>query len=135
VDLPGIESLGVEFLAILCPLEDLQLVVRWTEERGGWFFPAVENPAGGIFAGGLEETMTTVGIFEAKTRLSEIVRLVEAGDSFTITHRGRPVAEIVPSQQKDRRRATEAVRRLLAMPKIEGVSAETIREWIEEGRK
>lgn len=78
--------------------------------------------------------MPTVGIFEAKARLSEIVRLVEAGESFTITHRGRPVADLVPSQSRDRRRAAEAVRQLLAMPKITGVSAETVREWIEEGR-
>jgi prevent-host-death family protein len=78
---------------------------------------------------------TQIGAFEAKTRLSEILRKVGEGERFTITHRGRPVADIVPSQMKDRRRAAEAVRRLLAMPKIEGVSPETVKEWIEEGRK
>ena len=79
--------------------------------------------------------MSTVGIFEAKTRLSEIVRLVEAGDTFTITQRGRPAVDLVPSRQKGKRRAAEAVRRLQAMPKVEGVSAETLREWVEEGRE
>ena len=79
--------------------------------------------------------MATIGIFDAKTRLSEIVRQVEAGASFTITHRGRPVADIVPSQAKDQRRVLEAVRRLQTMPKVVGVAAETIREWIEEGRE
>jgi prevent-host-death family protein len=79
--------------------------------------------------------MSTVGIFEAKTRLSEIVRLVEAGDTFTITQRGRPAVDLVPSRQKGKLRAAEAVRRLQAMPKVEGVSAETLREWIEEGRE
>ena len=75
-----------------------------------------------------------VGAFAAKTNLSEILRKVEQGERFTITVRGRPVADIVPSQLKNRQRAAEAVRRLLAMPKIEGISPETVKEWIEEGR-
>ena len=82
-----------------------------------------------------QSTYTEIGAFEAKTKLSEILRKVGEGERFTITHRGRPVADIVPSQIKDRRRAAEAVRRLLAMPKIEGISPETVKEWIEEGRK
>lgn len=71
--------------------------------------------------------MATVGIFEAKTRLSEIVRLVEEGEIFTITLRGKPVVDLVPTQRVDRRRVGEAVRRLQAMPKSEGVSEATLR--------
>ena len=82
-----------------------------------------------------ESRYTEIGAFDAKTRLSEILRKVEEGERFTITNRGKPVADIVPTQMKDKRRAAEAVRRLLAMPKIEGVSSETVREWIVEGRK
>jgi prevent-host-death family protein len=81
-----------------------------------------------------EGAYTEIGAFDAKTKLSEILRKVEQGERFTITRRGRAVADVVPSQLKDRRRAAEAVRRLLAMPKIEGISPETVREWIEEGR-
>ncbi|MGD0097789.1 MAG: type II toxin-antitoxin system prevent-host-death family antitoxin [Terracidiphilus sp.] len=81
-----------------------------------------------------EGTYTEIGAFDAKTKLSEILRKVEQGERFTITVRGRAVADIVPSQLKDRRRAVEAVRRLQAMPKIEGISPEMVREWIEEGR-
>jgi hypothetical protein len=44
------------------------------------------------------------------------------------------VADVVPSRLKDRQRAHEAVRRLLAMPKIEGIPPETVKAWIEEGR-
>jgi prevent-host-death family protein len=82
-----------------------------------------------------ESAYTEIGAFDAKTRLSEILRKVDQGERFTITRRGRAVADIVPSQTKDRRRAAEAVRRLLAMPKIEGISPETVKSWIEEGRK
>jgi prevent-host-death family protein len=81
-----------------------------------------------------EATYTEIGAFDAKTRLSELLRKVEQGERFTITLRGRAVADIVPSQLKNRQRATEAVGRLLAMPKIEGISPETVKSWIEEGR-
>jgi prevent-host-death family protein len=81
-----------------------------------------------------ESVYTEIGAFDAKTRLSEILRKVEQGERFTITKRGRAVADVVPSQLKDRRSAAEAVRRLLAMPRIEGISPETVKEWIEEGR-
>ena len=81
-----------------------------------------------------ESTYTEIGAFEAKTKLSELLRKVEQGERFTITLRGRPMADVVPSQVKNRLRAAEAVRRLLAMPRIEGISPETVKEWIEEGR-
>jgi prevent-host-death family protein len=81
-----------------------------------------------------ESTYTEIGAFDAKTKLSEILRKVEQGERFTITKRGRAVADVVPSRLKDRQRAHEAVRRLLAMPKIEGIPPETVKAWIEEGR-
>jgi prevent-host-death family protein len=81
-----------------------------------------------------ESVYTEIGAFEAKTKLSEILRKVEQGERFTITVRGRAMADIVPSQVKDRQRVAEAVQRLLAMPKIEGISPETVKLWIEEGR-
>jgi prevent-host-death family protein len=82
--------------------------------------------------------MTEIGLFQAKTRLSELVRQVRAGESFIITQRGEPSAELGPIRRKDRpdsRRIAEAVRRLRKMPKIQGVSHEELRSWIEEGRE
>jgi prevent-host-death family protein len=81
-----------------------------------------------------ESAFTEIGALDAQTNFSSILRKVEQGERFTITVRGRAVADVVPSQVKDRRRVAEAVRRLLAMPMIEGISAETVKEWIEEGR-
>ena len=40
--------------------------------------------------------MTTVGAFEAKTKLSELLDAVERGEEITITRRGAPVARLVP---------------------------------------
>ncbi len=78
---------------------------------------------------------TEIGAFEAKAKLSEILRKVEQGERFTITVRGRAVADVVPSRGRDQERIAQAVRDLRAMPKVQGVSGETIKQWIEEGRE
>ena len=39
--------------------------------------------------------MQTIGSYEAKTRLSELLRQVAQGEQFTITRRGVPIARIV----------------------------------------
>ena len=45
---------------------------------------------------GTECAYTEIGAFDAKTKLSEILRKVEQGERFTITLRGRAVANLVP---------------------------------------
>lgn len=40
--------------------------------------------------------MREVGAFEAKTHLSELLAAVEAGETVTITRRGKAVAQLVP---------------------------------------
>ena len=42
---------------------------------------------------------TSVGAFEAKTRLSELLQRVESGEQVTITKHGRPVARLVPIRE------------------------------------
>ncbi|MDR3750890.1 MAG: type II toxin-antitoxin system prevent-host-death family antitoxin [Terracidiphilus sp.] len=80
---------------------------------------------------------STIGIFEAKARLSEIVRQVEAGERFTITVRGEakalviPIPSLSPAHSQEE---IEAAYQRLRNPRIEGVSDEQIRAWIEEGR-
>lgn len=41
-------------------------------------------------------SMVTVGVHEAKTTLSELLRRVAAGEEITITRGGDPVARLVP---------------------------------------
>ena len=80
--------------------------------------------------------MATIGIFEAKTRLSEIVRQVEAGERFTITVHGEPKAQLVPIPAPTPAHSPEEVEaayQRLRNPRIKGISHETIRAWIEEG--
>lgn len=48
--------------------------------------------------------MQTVGSYEAKTRLPELLRAVELGEVVTITRRGVPVARLVsvdPAPQEE----------------------------------
>ena len=50
--------------------------------------------------------MQTIGSYEAKTRLPELLRQVERGEHFTITRRDVPVARIVGVEETvDDRRA------------------------------
>lgn len=53
--------------------------------------------------------MREIGVFEAKTHLSEILDAVEAGESVTITKRGKPIAVLSPASNKiEQRRAAAA---------------------------
>jgi prevent-host-death family protein len=77
-----------------------------------------------------------IGAFEAKTRFSELLRKVDQGERFTVTKRGRAVAQLVPAKlEPDQDRVNEAVRSLLNFPRIEGIPGDTVLEWIREGRK
>ena len=40
--------------------------------------------------------METVGSFEAKTHLPQLLERAAKGEEFTITKRGKPVARLVP---------------------------------------
>jgi prevent-host-death family protein len=44
--------------------------------------------------------MTTVSIKDAKNRLTELARLVEKGETVTVTRNGKPVLDLVPHKHK-----------------------------------
>lgn len=44
--------------------------------------------------------MTEVGIYDAKTRFAELVKMVKRGESIIITNRGKPVAELVAPRER-----------------------------------
>jgi prevent-host-death family protein len=83
--------------------------------------------------------MKTVPVYEAKTRLSELLAAVEHGDEVTITRRGRPIARIVAAAQSSeaeqghRQRVVATFAKLREMRK--GISlGMSVREAIEDGR-
>ena len=79
--------------------------------------------------------MRTIGAFEAKNRLSELLQAVENGDEVTITRHGRPVARLVPVDQSDRAKVREAIEWLKVTRKERTLGGLNIKDLINEGRK
>lgn len=81
--------------------------------------------------------MTTVGIFEAKNRLSELVERAARGEEIVITRRGEEVARLMPPRPADpvaQARSLAARIRRSRAGHLLGDGA-TIREMIDEGRR
>lgn len=82
--------------------------------------------------------MTTIGFYEARTHLSELLDQVAKGKTVLITRRGKPAAVIAPPPKGDRRDVRRAVQEMLALRDREGPTLGgqvTIRELIDEGRR
>ena len=76
----------------------------------------------------------SIGAFEAKTKLGELLDRVSLGASFTITKRNKPVARLtgVEEERASRRAgATLQMRALRSRYRLKGMSARKLRE---EGR-
>ena len=81
----------------------------------------------------------TVGSFEAKTKLAELLDKVESGEVVTITRRGKAVARLVPATSEEgaeqlRRVVEEIKRNRVGRGKPAGPGT-TISELIRAGRK
>jgi antitoxin (DNA-binding transcriptional repressor) of toxin-antitoxin stability system len=77
----------------------------------------------------------SVGSYQAKTKLPELLRQVQMGKSFTITNRGDAIADLVPSVSKAPRNRTASVEKLKALMRNDPVSDVNIKALIEAGRK
>lgn len=71
-----------------------------------------------------------IGLFEAKTKLSELTRRVAAGESFVITVRGRRIATLMPAPEiaaEQQARAQEAAKIRQMRDQARGAPVETYR--------
>ena len=50
-----------------------------------------------------------IGAYEAKTKLPELLRQVQAGKRFTITNRGKAIADLVPSEGQTAKNPAAAI--------------------------
>ncbi len=75
-----------------------------------------------------------IGSYEAKTKLPELLRQVKTGKSFTITNRGEPVADLVPSTDAHVKDKVEAAEKLKAFMVADPVQGANINQLIKEGR-
>ncbi|MYM74379.1 type II toxin-antitoxin system prevent-host-death family antitoxin [Duganella sp. FT134W] len=53
--------------------------------------------------------MRVYGIYEAKTKLPDLIKQVQQGERVTITNRGAPVADLVPSASGVAQQASNAI--------------------------
>jgi prevent-host-death family protein len=78
----------------------------------------------------------TVGAYDAKTHLSELLEKVEAGQEITITKHGAPVAKLVPVKKEaspeERFAAIARIQRLATRISLGGLK---IKDLISEGRR
>ena len=79
--------------------------------------------------------MESIGSFEAKTHLSELLDRVAKGEAFQITKRGKVVALLIPaegSEAPDLKRITKEIREIRKGNKLRGLK---IRDLINAGRR
>jgi prevent-host-death family protein len=78
----------------------------------------------------------TVGAYQAKTHLSELLEKVEAGEEITITKHGTPVAKLVPVKREvnpeERAAAIKRIQNLAGGLSLGGLK---IKDLIKEGRR
>lgn len=77
----------------------------------------------------------TIGAFDAKTHLSDLLAKTEQGQEFTITKRGKPVAKLVPISDKTDQQELDSVLKELREIRKSVKQPVDIQEYIEEGRR
>lgn len=78
----------------------------------------------------------TVGAYEAKTHLSELLEQVEAGREITITKHGAPVAKLVPvGREATTEERAAAIRRIQNLSAGLSLGGLKIKDLISEGRR
>jgi prevent-host-death family protein len=78
--------------------------------------------------------MRTVGAYEAKAHLAQLIEEVTRGQQVAITKNGMPVALLVPVTSTRKPDAREVVRQLRELRRGITLGSLSLREMIEEGR-
>lgn len=80
----------------------------------------------------------SVGAYEAKTHLPQLLDRVAAGERITITRRGKPVAQLVPAVEEITRNVRDVIEQMKRFQRDKAPTLGkglTVRELIEEGRR
>lgn len=76
-----------------------------------------------------------ISSYQAKKKLLALLKGVQSGENYTITHKGKPVAELVPSKNSKESQRSTAVKNLLAFAAERKPADELhINSLIEDGR-
>ena len=80
--------------------------------------------------------MQSVGAYEAKTHLPQLLDRVASGEEIQITRNGRPVARLVPEPAEETSDIRSVIAQIREFRKGRKLGDDlTIRELIEEGRR
>ncbi len=79
--------------------------------------------------------MKTVGAYEAKTHLSDLLEQVSTGESILITSHGVPIARLCPAPDQPHKTVKETIREIRQFSKEHHLGGLSIRDMIEEGRR
>ncbi len=80
--------------------------------------------------------MTSVGSYEAKTHLPELLERVAKGERILITKHGQPVAMLVPPAVEERPDVREVIQKMKELRRCNVLGKNlSIRDLIEEGRR
>jgi prevent-host-death family protein len=81
--------------------------------------------------------MTSIGFYEARTHLSELLDQVGRGKQLLITKRGKPAALLVPPPAEHPKDVRQVIEELKASSQRQGrtLGGVSARELVEEGRR
>ena len=80
--------------------------------------------------------MTEIGVHEAKTHFSKLLKRVEEGERFSITHRGKVVAVMMPPHDIAPDKANDPYRQLIALrTKFPIGTVGEVIDWKNQGRR
>lgn len=79
--------------------------------------------------------MRTIGAYELKTHLSEVLDAVEHGQAIVVTRHGKAIARILPDGAAAQEDVGKTVQALIDFPRTALPAGMTVRDLIDEGRK
>jgi prevent-host-death family protein len=79
--------------------------------------------------------MKSVGIYEARTRLSELLSRVAEGEEVTVTRHGVPIAKIVPIYESNTAAIREAIAAMERFGRGKSLRGLSLKKMIAEGRR
>jgi prevent-host-death family protein len=84
----------------------------------------------------MQQDSNTVGAYEAKTHLSELLEKVQAGEEIIITKHGAPVAKLVPMKKEaSAEQRAAAIRRIQKLGSGLSLGGLKIKDLINQGRR
>jgi prevent-host-death family protein len=77
----------------------------------------------------------TIGAFQAKTHLSELLQEVAGGQTIIITRRGKPIAQLSPFKAQEEKLSKAEILAGFKQIRNNVKGKVNIKEFIDEGRK